>query len=70
MSFCVFYFLGMVVFGGRGFGLFVFFIFCGWWYPVGGLMSCLFFIFCRWWCPVGGLMSCLWFLVTVDGGVL
>ena len=49
--------------------LFVFFAYCGWWCPVGGLVLFVFFIYCGK-CPVGGLKSNLCFLFTVDGGVL
>ena len=50
--------------------LFVFFIYCGWWCPVGGSCLMCFFIHCGWWCPVGGVMSYLCFLFIVDGDVL
>ena len=42
---CVFYLLWMVVSCRRAHVLFVFFIYCGWWCPVGGLMSYLCFLF-------------------------
>ena len=68
---CAFYLLWMVVSCRWAHVLFVFFIDCRWWCPVGGLMSYLcFFIYYGWWCPVGGLMSYLCFLFIVDGGVL
>ncbi len=42
---CVFSLLFMVVSCRRADVLFVFFIYCGWWCPVGGLMSYLCFLF-------------------------
>jgi hypothetical protein len=42
---CVFYLLWMVVSCRWAHVLFVFFIYCGWWCPVGGLMSYLCFLF-------------------------
>jgi hypothetical protein len=65
---CVFYLLWMMVSCRRAHVLFVFFIYCGWWCHVGGLMSCVFYLL---WMVV----SCrrahvLCFLFTVDGGVL
>ena len=41
---CVFYLLWMVVPCRRAHVLFVLFIYCGWWCPVGGLKSYLCFL--------------------------
>ena len=45
MSYLCFYLLWMVVSCRRAQVLFVFFIYCGWWCPVGGLKSYLCFLF-------------------------
>ena len=45
MSYLCFLLMWMVVSCRRAHVLFVFFIYCGWWCPVGGLISYLCFLF-------------------------
>ena len=70
MSYLCFYLLWMVVSCRRAHVLFVFFIDCGWWCPVGGLMSYLCFYLLWMVVSCRRFMSDVFFSFIVDGGVL